>query len=167
MIRESVCKPGPVLNGHLSRHGVAAMLKPPPRGDRAGRVPLHGVAPDRVYSGGLSPKRRVVSYTAFPPLPPEGAAVCFCCTRPDVAIGGRYPLSLPYGARTFLTRCLSACARGRSAGSRIIGIIRFFPSLSRRKKDRTRRMRSLEKRIKGWRGIRRYRQPQPCRRPWP
>ena len=32
-------------------------------------VPLHGVAPDRVYSSALSPKHRVVSYTAFPPLP--------------------------------------------------------------------------------------------------
>ena len=32
-------------------------------------IPLHGVAPDRVYSSELSPERRVVSYTAFPPLP--------------------------------------------------------------------------------------------------
>ena len=80
-------------------------------------IPLHGVAPDRVYSGALSPGRRVVSYTAFPPLPRERAAVCFCCTRPDVAIGGRYPLSLPCGARTFLTHSLSAHARGHSENS--------------------------------------------------
>ena len=31
------------------------------------------------------------------------AAVYLCCTFPEVAFGGRYPLSLPYGARTFLT----------------------------------------------------------------
>ena len=33
-----------------------------------------------------------------------GAAVYLCCTCPRVTPGGRYPLSLPYGARTFLTR---------------------------------------------------------------
>jgi hypothetical protein len=38
-------------------------------------------------------------------------AVYFCCTFPKVAFGGRYPLSLPYGARTFLTNGLSACLR--------------------------------------------------------
>ena len=30
------------------------------------------------------------------------AAVYFCCTFPEVTFGGRYPLSLPYEARTFL-----------------------------------------------------------------
>ena len=36
--------------------------------------------------------------------PPEsGKAVSLCCTFPRVAPGGCYPLSLPYGARTFLT----------------------------------------------------------------
>ena len=30
-------------------------------------------------------------------------AVSLCCTFPEVAFGGRYPLSLPCGARTFLT----------------------------------------------------------------
>ena len=29
-------------------------------------------------------------------------AVYFCCTFPQIALGGRYPLSLPCGARTFL-----------------------------------------------------------------
>ena len=38
--------------------------------------------------------RRVSSYLAFPPLPRE---------RGGISFGGRYPLSLPYGARTFLT----------------------------------------------------------------
>ena len=35
-------------------------------------------------------------------------AVYLCCTCPEVAFGGRYPLSLPCGARTFLVRGLSA-----------------------------------------------------------
>ena len=41
----------------------------------------------------------------------SNAAVYFCCTFPEVAFGGRYPLSLPCGARTFLTADLSASPR--------------------------------------------------------
>ena len=37
-----------------------------------------------------------------------GKAVFLCCTFPRVAPGGCYPLSLPYGARTFLMNGLSA-----------------------------------------------------------
>ncbi len=44
-------------------------------------------------------------------------AVYLCCTCPRVTPGGRYPLSLPCGARTFLMHRLSPCARGRSACS--------------------------------------------------
>ena len=40
------------------------------------------------------------------------AAVSLCCTCPEVTLGGRYPLSLPCGARTFLTRFLSESGRG-------------------------------------------------------
>ncbi len=43
----------------------------------------------------------------------ENEAVYLCCTFPEVAFGGRYPLSLPCGARTFLMDGLSACPRGR------------------------------------------------------
>ena len=85
---------------------------------------LHGVAPDRVYSDGRLARRRVSSYLTFPPSPARGRqsisvalflgsppagvtrqrpAVYFCCTFPRVAPGGCYPLSLPCGARTFLT----------------------------------------------------------------
>ena len=39
-------------------------------------------------------------------------AVYLCCTFPEVAFGGRYPLSLPCGARTFLTGGLSTVPRG-------------------------------------------------------
>ena len=34
----------------------------------------------------------------------QSQAVSLCCTCPEVAFGGRYPLSLPYGARTFLMK---------------------------------------------------------------
>ena len=39
-------------------------------------------------------------------------ATYLCCTCPEVTLGGRYPLSLPCGARTFLIWCLSASIRG-------------------------------------------------------
>ncbi len=41
------------------------------------------------------------------------SAVYFCCTFPEVAFGGRYPLSLPYEARTFLMTGLSPPPRDR------------------------------------------------------
>ena len=60
-------------------------------------------------------RHRVRSYRTFPPLP-EGAkhppAVSLCCTFPQIALGGRYPLSLPCGARTFLIWNLSVSIRG-------------------------------------------------------
>ena len=59
---------------------------------------------------------RVGSYPTFSALLPGindvRLAVYLCCTCPGVTPGGRYPLSLPCGARTFLIRCLSACVRG-------------------------------------------------------
>ena len=45
-------------------------------------------------------------------------ATSLCCTCPEVTLGGRYPLSLPCGARTFLIRSLSACVRGCPTWSR-------------------------------------------------
>ena len=45
-------------------------------------------------------------------------AVYLCCTFPEVAFGGRYPLSLPCGARTFLTTGLSTWPRDRLSYSR-------------------------------------------------
>ena len=46
------------------------------------------------------------------------AVVYLCCTCPEITLGGRYPLSLPCGARTFLIRGLSACVRGCPTWSR-------------------------------------------------
>ena len=48
-------------------------------------------------------------------LPGSSPAVYLCCTCPRVAPGGCYPLSLPCGARTFLTHRLSPYARDHSA----------------------------------------------------
>ena len=82
--------------------------------------PTHGVAPDRVYSTPMFPWGGCALTTPFHPYlagTSQGAhtpneAVSFCCTCPRVTPGGRYPLSLPCGARTFLTGGLSASPRG-------------------------------------------------------
>ena len=93
-------------------------------------------------------RQPVSSYLAFPPLPPgrqctirracklkkvdivmaRPEAVYLCCTFPVVAYGGRYPLSLPYGARTFLTRGLSAHL-ARLSGQVTAFIILYFSRL--------------------------------------
>jgi len=57
---------------------------------------------------------------SFHPYCAKSTAVSLCCTCPEVAFGGRYPLSLPCGARTFLTHDLSVCARGCLTYSRSI-----------------------------------------------
>ena len=68
---------------------------------------LHGVAPDRVYSDGrfYTPSGELLPRlsTLAPASEREAGAVYLCCTCPRVAPGGCYPLSLPCGARTFLT----------------------------------------------------------------
>ena len=68
LLCEWACKPGSVIDGHLSGTHVAARLKPPPRDGRAGLLSLHGVAPDRVYSTELSPADGRALISAFPPL---------------------------------------------------------------------------------------------------
>ena len=118
--REQNCKPGSVFDSHLSSRGVAAAIQPPrerpgrpwdPASDPCSHI---GVAPNRVYSDGHS---RAVGCALTAPFHPylagtqSGGAVSLCCTFPEVAFGGRYPLSLPCGARTFLMYGLSACTR--------------------------------------------------------
>ena len=51
-LSERACKPGSVIDSHLSRRTVAGAFQPPPWDGRAGHMSLRGVAPDRVYSGG-------------------------------------------------------------------------------------------------------------------
>ena len=116
---EPVCKPGSVLSDHLSvalrcRRAQAASSERPGRPvcsstallriEFTARTCLHAA------DGRLSPP-------FHPYCRMHAAAVYLCCTCPRVTPGGRYPLSLPYGARTFLTHFLSECARGRSACS--------------------------------------------------
>ena len=132
---ERVCKPGSVISSHLSRRIVAGTLKPPPRNGRADHMFLHGVAPDRVYSIELSPADACALTARFHPYsaPRERCkAVSFCCTCPRVAPGGCYPLSSPYGARTFLTHSLSARARDCSTRSK-----RYFTHLNRFRQGKT------------------------------
>ena len=64
------------------------------QGDMSGKRSLCGVASDRVYICTQLPVVPVSSYLAFPSLPLK-AAVYFCCTFPEVTLGGRYPLSCP------------------------------------------------------------------------
>ena len=71
---------------------------------------------DRVYS--VKPMLPWAGWALTPPFHPYLAAVSFCCTCPEVTLGGRYPLSLPCGARTFLIRSFSACVRGCPTWSR-------------------------------------------------
>ena len=107
-------KPGSVIDSHLSRHTVAGMLQPPSRKQPGKPCFLCGVAPDRVYSNGhfyaplgeLLPRLSILTASGGPLT-----AVFLCCTFPQIALGGRYPLSLPCGARTFLTASLSASPR--------------------------------------------------------
>ena len=54
----------------------------------------------------------------FDGSPVIGKAVYLCCTCPGVTPGGRYPLSLPCGARTFLIWDLSIPIRGCPTRSR-------------------------------------------------
>ena len=106
---EQVCKPGSVFDSHLSKRIVAGVLQPPR--ERTGRP----IAPIAVLLR--------IEFTASDTLEPMGEllprlstltseeAVYLCCTFPEVAFGGRYPLSLPCGARTFLMNRLSPCPR--------------------------------------------------------
>ena len=59
----------------------------------------------------LSPPDPRVPRWAPPGAPDGDEAVYLCCTCPEVAFGGRYPLSLPCGARTFLMTALSGAPR--------------------------------------------------------
>ena len=83
------------------------------------RIPrLTPVTPKRTQQSGSFRKRRRSGMSA-PCRVRRGKgyeacddeAVYLCCTFPEVAFGGRYPLFLPCGARTFLMNRLSPCPR--------------------------------------------------------
>ena len=63
------------------------------------------------HAGGAGVSGETVCALAANPERQSAQVVYFCCTFPQIALGGRYPLSLPYGARTFLTASLSASPR--------------------------------------------------------
>ena len=115
-IREQNYKPGSVFDSHLSTRRVAAALKPPRERPGQPIAPIPVLLRIEFTATVAFTRRRVSSYLAFPPLPRRllaqaDEAVYLCCTFPEVAFGGRYPLSLPCGARTFLTASLSASPR--------------------------------------------------------
>ena len=63
------------------------------------------------HAGGTGVSGETVCALAANPERQSARVVYFCCTFPQIALGGRYPLSLPCGARTFLTAGLSASPR--------------------------------------------------------
>ena len=112
------------MDNHLSRPTVADGLMPPPESGRAGLASLKRCSPTVLLRieftaarclqppGELLPRLSTLTSSCY-----ENEAVYLCCTGPEVAFGGRYPLSLPYGARTFLVSGLSPSLRGCPAYS--------------------------------------------------
>jgi len=107
---DRVYKPGSVIDSHLSSRIVANTVKPPSR-RRPGRRCVSSAVLLRIEfaamdastpSGALLPHLSTLTGSVNRP------AVYLCCTFPEVTFGGRYPLSLPCGARTFLMYGLSA-----------------------------------------------------------
>ena len=99
-------KPGSVSDNHLSWPAVTDRLMRPTSRTATGRrflCPawscsewgLHGKYVT-IFSCELLPHNFNLT-TAL-----SVSAVCFCCTFPIVTYAGRYPASLPCGARTFL-----------------------------------------------------------------
>ena len=123
------CKPSSVIGGHLSRPIVTDGFKRNPESIDGPSQSLFRFLlragftsrTSRQAAGELLPHLSTltspaqVSYPSLPPresslIPPRLLprsrgieAVYLCCTFPRVAPGGCYPLSLPCGARTFLT----------------------------------------------------------------
>ena len=119
----------------MSLHGVASdrvyIVKPMfPWAGWALTPPFHPYVVDSRIQIVHIPASRKLTLYAESPLPiepacaglrwgPRGAdAVYLCCTCPGVTPGGRYPLSLPCGARTFLIWNLSVTIRGCPTWSR-------------------------------------------------
>ena len=95
-----VCKPGSVIDSHLSRHSVAAVFKPPSRKQPGKPRFLCGVAPDRVCSNGrfhaigcalTAPfhpylhMRRYISVALFLKLPSAGVTRYPCPAEPGLS----------------------------------------------------------------------------------
>ena len=118
-----VCKPGSVLTAIYLAPGL--LLRSSRLLGTIGQIlcPSTALLRDRVYI--VKPMSPWAGWAFTPPFHPYPCrfsrpawAVSLCCTCPEVTLGGRYPLSLPCGARTFLIRGLSASVRGCPTGSR-------------------------------------------------
>lgn len=117
------CKPGSVLTAIYLAPGLPAGSSRLLGTAGPADCPSMALLRDRVYS--VKPMLPWAGWALTPPFHPysgffkgKAQAVSLCCTCPGVTPGGRYPLSLPCGARTFLTPSLSAPARGCPAWSR-------------------------------------------------
>jgi len=88
----------------FTRHWVSSYLAFPPLPRRRKlRIPCFAASDKRRSLRCSSSPHTTRFRWARAGAPMRGEAVYLCCTFPGVAPGGCYPLSLPYGARTFLT----------------------------------------------------------------
>ena len=86
-------------------------------GSAAGRriAPLCALAPGGACHAARVTTGAVRSYRTVSPLPETSPAVCFLWRCPASRLGWSLTSTLPYGARTFLPRVLSAPASARTA----------------------------------------------------
>ena len=117
---ETGCKPGYVVDGHLSSPAVAGRLKQPtrtvPSGNReAGGPPICPVR--SCFGWGLHVPRTLPHgrWSLTPPLHPYrlSPAVYFCCTGLGVASTGRYPASCPVKPGLSSPAAFRLCSRDR------------------------------------------------------
>ena len=114
---DRVYKPGSVLTAiYLAPRLLAGSSRLP---EAVGQTYCFSTAllRDRVYSTPMFPWG---GWSLTPPFHYDrlAPATSLCCTCPEVTLGGRYPLSLPCGARTFLIWNLSVTIRGCPTRSR-------------------------------------------------
>ncbi len=109
---EQVCKPGSVLNGHLSRRIVAGALQPPR--ERTGRpvAPIAVLLRIEFTATDTFTSRRVSSYLAFPPLPRRRRSeagryisVALFLKSPSAGVT-RYPCPVEPGLSSWTGFCL-------------------------------------------------------------
>ncbi len=113
--RNRLCKPGSVVNNHLSRTHVAVRLMPPRWAAEQTLTP--GGVLLRIGFTWLRRLRRTgellprLSILACLREYPKMQAVYFCCTCPGVASGGCYPLSCSVKPGLSSRQDLSVCCR--------------------------------------------------------